>query len=140
MQNEQFLSVWKIHHKPRTMSRSFKVTVNFLSSKKLTCFNIWIFQFFEYFKSLVYVALHIFSKHNNSIKNTVLYWDHLLKCRRTAPKTRWLKFNFTKGVFSANISTLFQYYLLVDATSRCGTTSNQRWSNVVYFNVEIYNV
>ena len=40
----------------------------------------------------------------------------------------------------ANISTLFQRCLLVDATSRRGTTSNQRWSNVMYFNVEIYNV
>ena len=42
--------------------------------------------------------------------------------------------------FPANISTLFQRCLLVYATSRRGTTSNQRWNDVVYFNVEIYNV
>ena len=40
----------------------------------------------------------------------------------------------------ANTSTLFQRCLLVDATSRRGATSNQRWNNVVYFDVEIYNV
>ena len=39
----------------------------------------------------------------------------------------------------ANIETLFQRCLLVDATSRRGTASNQCWSNVVYFNVGIYN-
>ena len=39
-----------------------------------------------------------------------------------------------------NISTLFQPCLLVEATSRRGTTSNQRWKNVLYFYVEIYNV
>ena len=38
------------------------------------------------------------------------------------------------------MSTLFQCCLLVDMTSRCGTTSNQSLSNVVYFNVGIYNV
>ena len=36
--------------------------------------------------------------------------------------------------------TLFQRCLLVDTTSRRGATSNQRWSNVVYFNVGICNV
>ena len=36
--------------------------------------------------------------------------------------------------------TLFQRCLLVDTTSRRGATSNQRWNNVVYFNLEIYNV
>ena len=39
-----------------------------------------------------------------------------------------------------NISTLFQRCLLVDTTSRRGATSNQRWNNVVYFNVGICNV
>ena len=42
--------------------------------------------------------------------------------------------------FPASISTLFQRCLLFDMTSRCGTTSNQRWNNVVYLNVRIYNV
>ena len=42
--------------------------------------------------------------------------------------------------YAANISTLFQRFLLADTTSRRGTTSNQRWNNVVYFNVGIYNV
>ena len=37
-------------------------------------------------------------------------------------------------------STLFQLCLLVDTTSWCRTTSNQRWSKFVYFNVGIYNV
>ena len=36
--------------------------------------------------------------------------------------------------------TLFQRCLLVDTTSRRGATSNQRWNNVVYFNLGIYNV
>ena len=40
----------------------------------------------------------------------------------------------------ANISALLQGCLLVDMTSRRGTTSNQSWSNIVYFNVGIYNV
>ena len=40
----------------------------------------------------------------------------------------------------ANISALFQRWLLVDMTSQRGTTSNQRWNNVLYFNVGIYNV
>ena len=40
----------------------------------------------------------------------------------------------------ASISTLFQCCLLVDMTSRRGTTSNQRWNNVVYFNVRFYKV
>ena len=35
---------------------------------------------------------------------------------------------------------LFQRCFLLDATSRRGTMSNQRRNNVVYFNVEIYNV
>ena len=42
--------------------------------------------------------------------------------------------------YPANISTLFQRCLLVDTTSRRGATSNQRWNNVVYFNVGICNV
>ena len=42
--------------------------------------------------------------------------------------------------YPANISTLFQRFLLVDMTSRRRTTSNQRWNNVVYLNVGIYNV
>ena len=42
--------------------------------------------------------------------------------------------------FPANISTLFQRWLLVDTTSWRGATSNQRWNNVVYFTVGIYNV
>ena len=42
--------------------------------------------------------------------------------------------------YPANISTLFQRCLLVDVTSRRGTTSNQQWNNVVYFNIEMYNV
>ena len=37
----------------------------------------------------------------------------------------------------ANISTLFQCCLLVDTTSRHGTTSNQCWNNAMYFNVGI---
>ena len=37
-------------------------------------------------------------------------------------------------------STLLQRCLLVDMTSRHDTTSNQRWNNVVYFNVGIYNI
>ena len=40
----------------------------------------------------------------------------------------------------ANISTLFQCCLLVDTTSRRGTTSNQRWNNAMYFNVGINNI
>ena len=40
----------------------------------------------------------------------------------------------------ANISTSVQRCFSVDTTSRRGTTSNQRWNNVVYLNVEIYNV
>ena len=35
---------------------------------------------------------------------------------------------------------LFQRCRLVDTRSRRGTTSNQPWNNVVYFNVGIYNV
>ena len=42
--------------------------------------------------------------------------------------------------YPANISTLFQRCLLVGTTSRRGTTSDQRWNNVVYFNVGICNV
>ena len=43
-------------------------------------------------------------------------------------------------LFPTSNSTLFQRCLLVDMTSRPGTTSNQQWNNVVYFDVEIYNV
>ena len=39
-----------------------------------------------------------------------------------------------------NISTLFQYRLLVDTALRSGVTANQRWKNLLYFIVEIYNV
>ena len=34
----------------------------------------------------------------------------------------------------------FQRCVLVDMTSRRGTTKNQRWNNVVYFNVGIYSL
>ena len=40
----------------------------------------------------------------------------------------------------ANISTFFQHCFLVDATWRRGAMSNQRWKNVVYFNVAVYSV
>ena len=40
----------------------------------------------------------------------------------------------------ANISRSVQRCFWVDMTSRGRTTSNQRWNNVVYVNVEIYNV
>ena len=40
----------------------------------------------------------------------------------------------------ANVSTFQHHYLLVDTTSRRGTTSNKRWNNVLHFNVGIYNV
>ena len=40
----------------------------------------------------------------------------------------------------ANISTSVPRCFWVDMTSRRRTTSNQRWNNVVYVNVEIYNV
>ena len=36
----------------------------------------------------------------------------------------------------ANISTLFQRWLLVDMTSQRGTTSNQRWNNVFISTLE----
>ena len=39
--------------------------------------------------------------------------------------------------YPANISTLFQRCLLV---GQRGTTSNQHWNNVVYFNVDMNNV
>ena len=42
--------------------------------------------------------------------------------------------------YPANISTSVQRCFWVDMTSRRRTTSNQRWNNVVYINVEIYNV
>ena len=42
--------------------------------------------------------------------------------------------------FPANISMLFQSFLLVDVKSRRGTTSNERCNNVVYLNFGIYNV
>ena len=41
---------------------------------------------------------------------------------------------------TANISTSVQRCFQVDTKSRRRTTSNQRWNNVVYVNVEIYNV
>ena len=37
-------------------------------------------------------------------------------------------------------STLFQRCCQVDMAAQRRTTSNQRWNNVVYVNVEIYNV
>ena len=40
----------------------------------------------------------------------------------------------------ANISTLFRRWFYVEMTSRRRTTSNQRWNNVAYVNVGIYNV
>ena len=49
-------------------------------------------------------------------------------------------FRLWVNALPANISTLFQRCLLVDMTSRRRTTSNQRWNNVVYLNVGIYNV
>ena len=39
----------------------------------------------------------------------------------------------------ANISTLFWCCILVDMRSQSGTNSNQRWNNVPYFNLGIYN-
>ena len=42
--------------------------------------------------------------------------------------------------YPANISTVFLRCYLVDTTSRCGATLNQRWNNTAYFNVAIYNV
>ena len=47
---------------------------------------------------------------------------------------------FKEHLYPANTSTLFQRCLLVDTTSRRGAKSNQRWNNVVYFNVGIFNV
>ena len=44
------------------------------------------------------------------------------------------------NIYLANISTLFQRCLLDDTTSRRGTTSNQRWNNVLYFIAGIDNV
>ena len=35
---------------------------------------------------------------------------------------------------------MFQHCILIDMTSRRDATSNQRWNNVAYFNVGIYNV
>ena len=43
-------------------------------------------------------------------------------------------------MYSANISASFQHCLLVDMTSQNCKTSNQRWNNVAYVNVGIYNV
>ena len=40
----------------------------------------------------------------------------------------------------ANISTSIQRCFSVDMTSRRRTTPNQRWNNVAYANVEIYNI
>ena len=42
--------------------------------------------------------------------------------------------------YPANISTSVQRCFWVDMTLRRRTTSNQRWNNVVYVNVEIHNV
>ena len=47
---------------------------------------------------------------------------------------------YIAGFFPANISTSVQRCFWVDMTSRRCTTSNQRWNNVVYVNVEIYNL
>ena len=44
------------------------------------------------------------------------------------------------NIYPVNISTLFQRCLLVDTTSRRGTTSNQRWNNILYFIAGIDNV
>ena len=66
----------------------------------------------------------------------------LLRISHKLEKRQWL-YNlptWPNRPIPANISTLFQRCLLVDATSRRGTMSNQRWNNVVYFNVERYNV
>ena len=41
-------------------------------------------------------------------------------------------------LYPANISTSVQGCFYVDMMSRRRTTSNQRWNNVVYVNVEIY--
>ena len=46
----------------------------------------------------------------------------------------------TFDLFPVNISTLFQRCFLVDITSRSCTSSNKRWSNVVYVKDGIYNV
>ena len=43
----------------------------------------------------------------------------------------------TRGSYPENFSTLLQRGLLVDMTSRRRTTSNQRWKNVVYLNVNV---
>ena len=42
--------------------------------------------------------------------------------------------------YPANISMSVQRCFQVDMTSRRRTTSNHRWSNVVYVNVEIYDL
>ena len=44
------------------------------------------------------------------------------------------------NIYPVNISTLFQRCLLVDTTSRRGTTSNQRWNNILYFIAGLDNV
>ena len=63
------------------------------------------------------------------------YW--LPKNRR---KKRVPSSNITRQFNPANISTSVQRCFWVDMTSPRRTTSNQRWDNVVYVNVEIYNV
>ena len=58
-------------------------------------------------------------------------------------ENKWIKIKANINTFQSNPSKHFNVvstFLLVDATSRRGTTSYQRWNNVVYFNVEIYNV
>ena len=46
---------------------------------------------------------------------------------------------YVSKCLTSNHSNVFQRFLLVDITSRRGTTRNQRWNNV-YVNVGIYNV
>ena len=54
-------------------------------------------------------------------------------------KYSWL-FPQSEILYPANISTSVQRCFWVDMTSRHRTTSNQRCNNVLYVNVEIYNV
>ena len=42
--------------------------------------------------------------------------------------------------YPVNVSKLFQRCLFVEMTSRRDATSNQRWNNVVYFNIDVSNV
>ena len=52
---------------------------------------------------------------------------------------RYANFQFCSFI-PANILTSVQRCMYVGMASRRRTTSNQRWNNVVYVNVEIYNV